>query len=74
MKRVPFVTLFSVVFALALTLAGCGGSNPDSTILISDANLQAEMNSKLSLELNDATTAKTRSLLGSSGSRVSLRS
>ncbi|HET9790586.1 MAG TPA: DUF5666 domain-containing protein, partial [Candidatus Angelobacter sp.] len=27
MKRVPFVTLFSVVFALALTLAGCGGSN-----------------------------------------------
>jgi hypothetical protein len=27
MKRVPFVTLFSVVFALALTLAGCGGSS-----------------------------------------------
>jgi hypothetical protein len=26
MKRVPFVTLFSVVFALALTLAGCGGN------------------------------------------------
>jgi Domain of unknown function (DUF5666) len=27
MKRVPFVTLFSVVFALALTLAGCGGNS-----------------------------------------------
>ena len=27
MKRVLFVTLFSVVFALALTLAGCGGSS-----------------------------------------------
>ncbi len=27
MKRVPFVTLFSVVFALALTLTGCGGGS-----------------------------------------------
>jgi Domain of unknown function (DUF5666) len=27
MKRVLFVTLFSIVFALALTLAGCGGSS-----------------------------------------------
>lgn len=27
MKRVLFVTLFSIVFALALTLAGCGGNN-----------------------------------------------
>jgi Domain of unknown function (DUF5666) len=27
MKRVLFVTLFSIVFALALTLAGCGGGN-----------------------------------------------
>jgi hypothetical protein len=27
MKRVLFVTLFSIVFALALTVAGCGGGN-----------------------------------------------
>jgi hypothetical protein len=54
------VTTASVMTSLmTATLAGCGGSNPNSTILISDANLQAEMNSKLSLELNDATTAKT---------------
>jgi hypothetical protein len=32
MKRVLFVTLFSIVFALALTLAGCGGGAGSNTI------------------------------------------
>lgn len=31
MKRVLFVTLFTIVFALALTVAGCGGGNPTQT-------------------------------------------
>src|SRR3954452_7634963 len=40
MKRVPFVTLFSVVFALALTLAGCGGNNSTAPVQTTGTSTQ----------------------------------
>jgi hypothetical protein len=47
MKRVLFVTLFSIVFALALTLAGCGGSNNNGPIQTTGASTTVQFGDAL---------------------------